>query len=1381
MKLHFTVWFSITLLLSSFTLTYSQIQITFPVKRIVFQRNSGGNASVTVAGNFSQAADKIEARFVARNGQGTTTDWNQIPASSGLFQGTVTVQGGWYDVEVRSSLAGNVLSTTTLERVGVGEVFVISGQSNAQGLATSTDTPDPQDDRINVITNLTSNSSNSQDPTSFPVFEKMTKTGAYAPYGYTSWCWGYLGDLLTSTLNVPVLFINAAYSATGAYNWAESAQGLPTVYPYEAPKQMPTGMPYGNLRLSLQYYVSLTGVRSVLWHQGEWDALAGTDTYTYFNQLKTVIEKTRSDLGGKNVSWMIARVSLYPVCADDNCTNYNTYTNQNIIDAQNMTVNNVSNCFFGPTTDDIQNPRDQSNIGHFTGEENHKKHGQAWYDAIMNSSFMSSSQPIAATSMTQLTAACSSAGKYSLALPSGASQYTWLNAAGELASSQAITGEQGSTYYGIQKDVTGISQFAPPFLVPANAGIPAITASSTSFCPGGNVTLTATGAGAVFAWSNGQTGNSITVSQAGNYTVQVKESNGCESLASVPVQVNQISPPAAPTITASSSVICQGSSVSLSVPSSTNSYSWSNGQTGTSISVSSAGSYTVKIKDATTGCESPSSAEVKLTVVSLPAAPTVTASGSITDLCPGTQVTLTSTSGNSYKWSNNITTQTNAISQAGSYTAQVTDNNGCLSPASTPVVVTYVAKPDKPVVTPSGATSFCAGGSVTLTSSQAEKYYWQNNAQTKDITVATSGSYSLYIVDKYGCKSDASDAITITVHTLPAKPVVRADGPSAICDGDAVTLTTSSSAATYIWSNGAQTSSTMISAAGKYNLTVKDEYGCTSPTSDDVTVTVNALPAAPTITANAATSNFCPENPITLSSTSGKTYIWSNGASTQTISIGVAGTFTARITDANGCVSPASNQIVVSPYPKPATPVVTAASTTSFCDGGSVTLSSSQADNYIWNTDNIKTKDLVATKSGNYSLYTVSTNGCRSDASNTVTVTVYALPAKPVITASNSTSICSGTTITLSSNTVAGYSYQWTNSATSSSITTGTAGNYSVKVTDSHACTSPSSDVVTVVVNPLPDKPSILVSGSTTFCADKSVSLTANTTETSYLWSTGETTKTIEVKKAGSYSLKAKNSYNCYSASSDLVTTNVRDLPATPVITANSTYEFCDGGSVVLASNNSTLKNVWSASNETTSQITATQTGSYFVQVVDELGCTSAASNTINVKAFALPTYPEIIRYGSYKLQAGGTGSIFHWKRDNEPLSTSESIIKAGISGNYTVQSELVYTLSTGQSLSCYSKDSGTLDFILDADALNMSIYPNPSINGKITIETLNPINNVTVRLFALTGQQVYEETLPTLEDTRIISFKTNPGMYIMTVDASGIHLTRRLFVQNQQ
>ncbi|RYD93428.1 MAG: hypothetical protein EOP50_11150, partial [Sphingobacteriales bacterium] len=160
-----------------------------------------------------------------------------------------------------------------------------------------------------------------------------------------------------------------------------------------------------------------------------------------------------------------------------------------------------------------------------------------------------------------------------------------------------------------------------------------------------------------------------------------------------------------------------------------------------------------------------------ISVVFTASVPTITASGPTT-FCQGGSVTLTSSSATGNIWSNGATTQSITVSDAGSYTVSV--NNGvCTTAPSAATVVSLTAGLPTPTITASGATTFCEGGSVTLTSSSATGNIWSNGATTQSITVSASGNYSV-LVNNGTCASASSAATTVTVNQLPTTPTISA-------------------------------------------------------------------------------------------------------------------------------------------------------------------------------------------------------------------------------------------------------------------------------------------------------------------------------------------------------------------------------------------------------------------------------------------------------------------------------------------------------------------------------------------------------------------------------------------------------------------------------
>ena len=175
-------------------------------------------------------------------------------------------------------------------------------------------------------------------------------------------------------------------------------------------------------------------------------------------------------------------------------------------------------------------------------------------------------------------------------------------------------------------------------------------------------------------------------------------------------------------------------------------------------------------------------------------------------------------------------------------------------------------------------------------------------------------------------------------------PSITASGPTTFCLGGSVLLN-SSAGSSYLWSNGATTQSNNVSAAGSYTVKVTNASGCPSAASVATIVTVNALPATPTISASGPIT-FCSGGSVTLTSSPGSTYLWSTGATTHSINVTSSGSYTVRVTNSNGCQSTSSAATAVTVIGLPGKPAITAGGPTTFCSGGSVTLTSSPGSTY---------------------------------------------------------------------------------------------------------------------------------------------------------------------------------------------------------------------------------------------------------------------------------------------------------------------------------------------------------------------------------------------------------------------------------------------------
>jgi len=358
----------------------------------------------------------------------------------------------------------------------------------------------------------------------------------------------------------------------------------------------------------------------------------------------------------------------------------------------------------------------------------------------------------------------------------------------------------------------------------------------TTFCQGGDVTLTAPIGFASYVWSTGNTGRSIVVRSTGTYWVRVTDANGCSN--SSDTLVVNVFPSTLPIITVNApTTFCEDGSVTLTAPAGFSAYLWSTGQSTQSIVVTKTGTYTVTIADGN-GCTG-TSTEVDVFVNPKPA-PVLTVIGA-TNICNGDSVEVRAPAGYvSYTWTSKTgvtypATRTIKVTQSDTVVCRVVDLNGCIGTSDT--VKVKMNPIIKPVVMANGPTTFCSGSAVTLSAPAGyATYLWSNGATTREIIVKDGGNYKVVAANQALCQIESS-ITTVVVNDLPIRPTISRRG-------DTLTVT-SLDATTYQWYRdgnvivGAVNVKLVVGLPGVYNVGIADLNTCASVSDDYEVVLTN--------------------------------------------------------------------------------------------------------------------------------------------------------------------------------------------------------------------------------------------------------------------------------------------------------------------------------------------------------------------------------------------------------------------------------------------------------------------------------------------------------------------------------------------------------------
>jgi len=484
-------------------------------------------------------------------------------------------------------------------------------------------------------------------------------------------------------------------------------------------------------------------------------------------------------------------------------------------------------------------------------------------------------------------AACSGSATVTATGGTGALSYSWSPSGGNAAATPSTL--CAGIYTCTITDATGCITTQTLVLTDPSALVVSTASSMPASCntSNGSAVVNVSGGtpGYTYTWAGGGTTDSIFGVPAGSYSVTVTDTHNCPQ--TYTVTINNSGGPVAtlnisvnPTCNASCNGFAQVTASGGALP---YTYSWFPvGGTADTAAGLCGGSYTCTIHDANNCLTTQIANIIQPGALSiLPATTGVSCNGGSNGIA---SVTMSGgTAGYTYSWS--PTGGANATASGlttGNYTCLILDGNGCKDSATFSITQPPLLSSS---ATGTGSTCGTNNGSANATAfggTGAYTYSWTpagGNAATA--TAIGAGLYTCIVSDANGCI--ANDTLTLSNTGLPPIPTIAAGGPTIFCIGGNVLLQ-AAGGGTYSWNTGATTDTLTASLNGIYTVTVTNACGSVSTTLD---VTVTPHPVA----AVSGNQIVCKGDSVLISASGGSTYSWSTGATTPSIYVSVAGTY----------------------------------------------------------------------------------------------------------------------------------------------------------------------------------------------------------------------------------------------------------------------------------------------------------------------------------------------------------------------------------------------------------------------------------------------------------------------------------------------------------
>ena len=800
----------------------------------------------------------------------------------------------------------------------------------------------------------------------------------------------------------------------------------------------------------------------------------------------------------------------------------------------------------------------------------------------------------------------------------GGDSYVWSNGLGTNQTANIINPDNYKVT--ATNASNGCTAESNPFQITSDPTLPSVyiipPITDVLTCSTPFIELTAVGSGiGTYEWNTGDLTENITISQSGTYELTFTNTLDCETITSIFID-EDLTAPTSVTITSNNGteLNCAVSSISLTANGG-DSYEWSNGASGQTVNITTAGLYTVVATNASTGCTTESDTPFEITVDPLVATVSITSSSItniLTCLSPSIILTAEGSGIGNYEWSTGDITEDITVSQLGTYVVTFTDNLACETIASITINEDFTVPAPVTITSNNGMELNCAVSAITLTANGGDSYVWSNGSAANQIVVTVSDIYQVTATNaNSGCTAESTQVSISLDPSLPPSVSITSTSSTNIltCATPPITLTAAGSGlGNFLWTNGEATQSITISQSGTYEVTFTNALGCEA--TDYITIYADSVQPVVLLNYSNNEINCYGGVVVTASALGAVSYQWSNGLGNNATSaiINIPGTYQVTVIAANGCQTIEETNYISQNTTAPLPTITNNSNSNELnCVNPSISLTANGGDSYNWSNSLGINPTVNIINSGTYTVTATSlANGCTAEVYPAIVILQNLNLPTVSISSSSITNILTCTTPSINLTAVGLGTFEWSNEETTAGITVSSAGNYFVTLTDAIGCTVSDfifigEDLTAPVVN---------ISYPTTEinCSNNMIILTASGAN-SYQWSNGLGTNSYAyIIAGGTYTVTGTGTNGCTAAATTPLIIENTTAPSAEIINNTGTNELsCSYPSISLTAigNGSYL---WNYSMGTNATITVNLAVTYIVTVTGSNGCTNTAS-----------------------------------------------------------------------------------------------------------------------------------------------------------------------------